>query len=168
MREFELKPIDRDAVPAALEKAAWYRALNEPLEAESICRDVLGVDPDNQEAIRTLLLALTDEFPRGARGHRESLDLARRFTGEYERHYYAGIVLERRAKAQHQQGAPGAGHAAYAILRDAMMEYEQAEALKPHGNADAILRWNACVRFLQMHPDLIPAPVLASHPVELE
>ena len=60
MQTFDLKPIHQHAVPAALEKAAWYRALHEPLEAESICRDVLAVDPGNQEAIRTLLLALTE------------------------------------------------------------------------------------------------------------
>ena len=45
---FELKPLSREAFPAALEKAERYRLLNEPLEAESICRDILAVDPDNQ------------------------------------------------------------------------------------------------------------------------
>jgi tetratricopeptide (TPR) repeat protein len=168
MRTFELKPIHKDAVPAALEKAAWYRALHEPLEAESICRDVLAVDPGNQEAIRTLLLALTDQFARAAKSHREALELAERFEGEYERKYYAGIVLERRAKAQHQQGTPGAGHAAYEGILKAMARYEEAERLRPRGNDDAILRWNACARFLQMHPDVVPGPALASHPVELE
>jgi tetratricopeptide (TPR) repeat protein len=168
MQTFDLKPIHQDAVPAALEKAAWYRALHEPLEAESICRDVLAVDPGNQEAIRTLLLALTDQFGRATRGHREALELAGRFEGEYERKYYAGIVLERLAKAQHQQPTPGAGHAAYEGILRAMAHYEEAERIRPHGNDDAILRWNACARFLQMHPDVSPAPALASHPVELE
>ena len=79
MQTFDLKPIHQHAVPAALEKAVWYRALHEPLEAESICRDVLAVDPGNQEAIRTLLLALTDQFGRAIRGHREALELAGRF-----------------------------------------------------------------------------------------
>ena len=59
---FELKPLSREAVPAALEKAMRYRLLNEPGEAESICHDVLHVDPGNQQAIVTLLLALTDRF----------------------------------------------------------------------------------------------------------
>ena len=48
---FELKPLSLEGVPAALEKAMRYRLLNEPGEAESICHDVLGVDPDNQEAL---------------------------------------------------------------------------------------------------------------------
>jgi tetratricopeptide (TPR) repeat protein len=168
MRTFDLKPIHRDAVPAALEKAAWYRALDEPLEAESICRDVLAVDPGNQEAIRTLLLALTDQFARATRSHREALELAGQFAGEYERKYYAGIVLERLAKAQHQQPTPGAGHAAYEGILRAMARYEEAERIRPHGNDDAILRWNACARFLQMHPDVSPAPALTAEPVELE
>ena len=58
----EPKLISADGIPAALEKATRYRLLSEPLQAESICRDVLAVDPDNQEATVTLLLALTDEF----------------------------------------------------------------------------------------------------------
>jgi hypothetical protein len=61
----ELKPLSKEAIPAALEKAVRYRLLNEPAEAESICLDVLQADPDNQEAIVTLLLALTDRFEKG-------------------------------------------------------------------------------------------------------
>ena len=63
---FELKTLSPEAVPAALEKAERYRLLNEPGEAESICRDALEVDPDNQEALVTLLLALTDQFDTDA------------------------------------------------------------------------------------------------------
>ena len=60
--EFALKTLSPDAVPRALEKAVRYRLLNEPGEAASICLDVLAADADNQEAIATLLLALTDQF----------------------------------------------------------------------------------------------------------
>ena len=38
-------PSSKDAVPAALAKAERYRLLNEPGEAESICLDVLQIDP---------------------------------------------------------------------------------------------------------------------------
>src|SRR6476646_9345605 len=61
----ELKQLNKDAIPAALEKAERYRLLNEPGEAESICLDILAVDPDNQRAIITLLLAFTDRFEKG-------------------------------------------------------------------------------------------------------
>src|SRR5213075_2019037 len=61
----ELKSLHKDAIPAALEKAERYRLLNEPGEAESICLDILHVDPENQEALITLLLALTDRFEKG-------------------------------------------------------------------------------------------------------
>ena len=44
---FQLKPLSREAVPAALEKAVRYRLLNEPEQAESSCLDVLLVDPKN-------------------------------------------------------------------------------------------------------------------------
>ncbi len=61
----ELKSLHKDAIPAALEKAERYRLLNEPGEAESICLDILHVDPENQQALITLLLALTDRFEKG-------------------------------------------------------------------------------------------------------
>ena len=59
---FELKSLSPDAIPAALEKAHRYRLLNEPEQAESICEDVLRLDPENQDAITSLILALTDRF----------------------------------------------------------------------------------------------------------
>jgi len=43
-----LKPITHQGIPAALEKAERYRLLNDSAAAESICLDVLDVDPKNQ------------------------------------------------------------------------------------------------------------------------
>jgi tetratricopeptide (TPR) repeat protein len=169
MSEFDPKPIHKDAVKAALEKAVWYRALNEPLEAESICRDVLAVEPENQEALATLLLALTDQFGRGLQGKvREARELAGRLASEYEREYFHGIICERRAKSQYQQGTPGRGHIAYEGLREAMGYYEKAETIRPTGNDDAILRWNACARVIMSHADIAPEPTSAREFVELE
>jgi tetratricopeptide (TPR) repeat protein len=168
MTEFEIKPIHKDAVRAALEKAVWYRALHEPLEAESICRDVLEIEPDHQEAIATLLLALTDQFARGHKSrHREARELAARLTSEYEKEYYSGIICERRAKSQYQK-TPGSGHIAYHGLRDAMAHYERAEKIRPPHNDDAILRWNACARILMSYPDMVPEPAGSSELLELE
>ena len=50
---FELKSLSPEGVDAALEKALRYRLLNEPREAESICRDIIQVDPANHEALVT-------------------------------------------------------------------------------------------------------------------
>jgi len=63
---FQLKPISKAAIGEALEKAKRYRLLNEPSLAESICLDVLEVEPENQRALVTLLLAITDQFGHGA------------------------------------------------------------------------------------------------------
>jgi tetratricopeptide (TPR) repeat protein len=156
---FELKPLSKEAIPKALEKAERYRLLNEPVEAESICRDVLRIDPENQQALITLLLALTDQVEHGIADvvgqAREALS---RLRGEYERAYYAGIICERRAKAQMLQGGPGSGYAAHAAFREAMDWYEKADSLRPPGNDDARLRWNTCVRILGRHPELRPVP----------
>ena len=154
---FELKPLSREAVPAALEKAHRYRLLNEPVEAESICRDVLAVDPENPEALVTLLLALTDQFEeRLAPAVEEARQVLARMRDEYGRRYYGGIVCERRAKAQLRRGGPHASQHAYAGLREAMEHFEQAAALRPAGNDDAILRWNTCARILMGNPHLAP------------
>ena len=58
----QLKKISKDAVPAALQKAERYRLINDPWSAESICLDVLEVDPENQQALIALLLSHTDEM----------------------------------------------------------------------------------------------------------
>ena len=46
-----LKQISKAGVAAALQKAEKYRLLNEPEQAESICRDILAVEPQNQEVL---------------------------------------------------------------------------------------------------------------------
>jgi hypothetical protein len=146
--DFELKPIRREAIPKALEKAERYRLLNEPAQAESICQDILEVDPTNQPTLITLLLALTDQFDRGSPINHPR-ELLPRLHDEYERAYYAGIICERKARAQLNQGMPGAGFTAYDLLCEAMEWYEKAEALRPPDNDDTTLRWNACVRTIR-------------------
>src|SRR5207237_4017499 len=99
--------ISKDAIPAALEKATRYRLLNEPAEAESICLDVLKADPENQEAIVTLVLALTDRFSKGyGVSDTQAKELLARIKNEYERAHYTGIFAERRAKTKLTQNTP--------------------------------------------------------------
>ena len=146
----ELKSLHKEAIPAAIEKAMRYRLLNEPAEAESICLDVLKADPENQEAIVTLLLALTDRFAKGyGVSDTQVKELLGRIRGEYERAYYAGIFAERRAKAKLMQHTPGCRFQAYDLFREAMSWFEKAEAIRPPGNDDALLRWNTCARIIE-------------------
>jgi hypothetical protein len=152
---FEIKSISREAIPRALEKAERYRLLNEPGDAESICLDILKVDPENHQALITLLLALTDQFDMRLPVSRPR-ELLPRLPGDYERAYYAGIICERKARALLKQSVPGVRFTAYDDLRDAMGWYEKAEALRPAGNDDARLRWNACARTILEH-HLVPA-----------
>jgi hypothetical protein len=160
--EFELKALSHEAIPRALAKAERYRLLNEPGEAESICRDALDADPANEDALVMLLLALTDQFDDDAAGAAAAVDAAKvaeRLRSEYDRAYYSGIIWERRAKAQLRRSAPSAGPRAYDWLRTAMSWYERAEALRPSANDDALLRWNTCARILMrreehVHPHI--------------
>src|SRR5262245_38466053 len=104
---FEPRPISKSAIPRALEKAERYRLLNEPAEAESICLDVLGVEPEHQQALVMLLLALTDRFGRTYKlSGMQPQDLLPRLHSAYDRAYYAGVIAERRAKVQLQQNHP--------------------------------------------------------------
>jgi hypothetical protein len=154
---FELKPLSPEAIPAALAKAERYRLLNESWEAESICLDILQLQPDHQDAIVTLLLALTDQFRDGAPNIvSRARELLGRMQDEYRRAYYEGIVFERRAKAVLDQHTPGSGPMVYEWLRQAMQCYERAAAVRPAGNDDALLRWNTCVRVLERRSHLAP------------
>jgi hypothetical protein len=152
----ELKQLHREAIPAALEKAERYRLLNEPGEAESICLDILAADPENQAAVITLLLALTDRFEKGyGVSDTQTKELLARIKEDYERSYYSGIVAERRAKAKLRQNTPDCRFQAFDLFHQAMQWFDQAETLRPPGNDDALLRWNTCARIIQRNK-LVP------------
>jgi hypothetical protein len=162
---FALKPISRDSLDGALAKAERYRLLNEPTEAESICRDILEVAPANREARISLILSLTDEFPRDDRAFASSIAETAILESAYDRAYYAGIAWERRAKALHDAARPGSSGRVYEWIVKALGLFEEAERLRPAGNDDSILRWNACVRFLERHKSLKPATEDVKEPI---
>ena len=166
---FEIKTLSPEAVPRALAKAERYRLLNEPSEAESICLDVLHADPDNQEALVMLLLALTDQFEASApNAVLEAMNVTERIRDDYDRTYYTGIIWERRAKAQLLRGTPGSGPRAYDWLREAMKWYERAEEIRPPVNDDARLRWNTCARLIMRDGRLVPTVDERTEPLLLE
>jgi hypothetical protein len=150
---FQLKALNAQAIPRALDRAERYRLLNEPWEAESICRDILATEPDNQAAVVALLLALTDQFG-GEHTSAEARAHLPRIRDEYQRAYYAGVISERWAKAGLRDRAPG--HVVHDWFVDALRHYDVAAALSPAGNEDAVLRWNACVRQLHKYHHLRP------------
>jgi tetratricopeptide (TPR) repeat protein len=146
--EYQLKRISSDAISEAVAKVELYRSLNEPEEAESICRDILAIEPHHQLALRLLGLALTDQFTGGGLDrYRETEGIFNELQDPYERLYYAGILYERRAKAQLTRGLPRAS--VLSLFEEALRLFAEAEKIRPTGNDDAILRWNRCVRLLQ-------------------
>jgi tetratricopeptide (TPR) repeat protein len=151
--ERQLKTISKGGIAEALAKATHYRYLNQAEEAESICRDILAVEPENQKALRLLGLAITDQFTGAVSDRRqEAQDCFEKLSSPYERAYYMGIFHERRAKAQLR-----AGHLAHSLLasfEQAMRCFEEAEKIRPAGNDDALLRWNRCARLMQGVPAL--------------
>lgn len=162
---FELKPLSPDAVPRALAKAERYRLLNEPGEAQSICLDVLATDADNQDAVRTMILALTDEFVTDHSRVHEALITVENLQDPYERSYYTGIIHERRAKALLAHDTPRSGARAHEWLRRAMRCFEEADAMRPTSNEDARLRWNACARLIARNPSIAPMVDEPSEPL---
>lgn len=146
--EYRIKRISTAGIAEAIPKAELYRSLSEPEEAESICRDILTVEPRHQLALRLLGLSLTDQFTgHGSDRYREAEEVFRQLEDPYERLYYAGILHERRAKAQLNAGQPP--YSLLALFDHALHSFAEAEKIRPAENDDAILRWNRCVRLLQ-------------------
>jgi tetratricopeptide (TPR) repeat protein len=150
--DVKLKTISKSGIGEAIAKAELYRYLNEPEEAESICRDILAADPKHMFGLRTLGLAITDQF-MGGPGDRyaEVEEIFQSLADPYERLYYTGLLCERRVKAQLRTGR--APHTLLPLLEKALQCFAEAEQIRPPGNDDAILRWNRCVRLLQSQPD---------------
>ena len=147
----QLKSISKESIPVALEKAERYRLLNEPQLAQSICLDVLESDPQNAKAIINLILSITDEFASSSSDVNQAQQLLPRLQNDYDKNYYAGIIRERHGMAILNGKISGGHFDAYDWLNEAMAFYEKAEALRPHGNDDAILRWNTCARLIMSH-----------------
>lgn len=157
--QFKLKPISKEAVPRAIQKAERYRLINQSWAAESICRDVLEIDPTNQQVLVMLVLALTDQLADGHASLMKAVhETLPRITDPYQRAYYTGIASERSGQAHLHRGEMGSGGMAYDALREAMSWYEKAEAIRPAGNDDSILRWNTCARLIASHSH-ITAPI---------
>src|SRR5712672_4281122 len=139
--EYRIKRISTAGIPEAISKAELYRSLNEPEEAESICRDILAVEPEHQLALRLLGLAITDQFCGDASDRSSEFEhLFENLVERYERLYYTGLLHERRAKAQMHVGR--SPHSLTPLFEEAMRCFVEAESIRPPGNDDALLRWN--------------------------
>ncbi len=143
--EFELKRLSEDHVGSAIERAEHYRLLNAPEQAESICLDVLEIEPESQKAIALLILSMTDQFgSRKSAPATEVRKLLKRLTGKYDQAYYAGLIHEREGNALLDRGPSRIF--AYDAYRSAMTCFEKADELSEESNNDPILRWNSCAR----------------------
>jgi len=162
--DYQLKAISKSGIAEALAKVELYRYLNEPEESESICRDILAVDPSQQLALRLLGLSLTDQFTGDSCDrYREVEEIFAGLADRYEQHYYTGLYYERRAKAQLRSGQ--SPHVVFPLFERALHSFGEAEKIRPAGNDDAILRWNRCVRLLQT-PSMVWEEQLATYDAE--
>ena len=157
----ELKKISKSGIEEALSKVELYRYLNEPEEAESICRDILLAEPNHQLGLRMLGLTITDQFMgQGSDRYAEAEKLFQSLADPYERVYYTGLLYERRVKARLSAGRQA--HTLLPLLEQALHCFEEAEKIRPRDNDDAILRWNRCVRLLQSRSDFALESEVAS------
>src|SRR5258707_15497184 len=107
--DLKLKTISKSGIAEAITKAELYRYLNEPEEAESICRDILAADPKHMLGLRTLGLAITDQFTGGpADRYAEGDAIFQGLADADERLYYSGLLCERPVEGQLRGG--GAPH----------------------------------------------------------
>ena len=63
--DLKLKTISKSGIAEAIAKAELYRYLNEPEEAESICRDILAADPKHMLGLRSPRRCLGDALNAG-------------------------------------------------------------------------------------------------------
>jgi len=163
----ELRTIAAASIPRALEKALRYRLLNEPEEAESICLDVLAVEPTHEKAMVQLVLALSDQLDQQpAKLFGRAMEVIGRLSSEYQRAYYSSLLCERRANAHRKQRGPGTAGVAYEWYRKALDGYARAIELREPGNDDAILRWNGCARIImrnKLEPREMAADFFGDH-----
>ncbi len=147
--ELELKQIHQDAIEQALEKAKQYRALQEPEIAESICLDMLQIDPVNQAVLVVYILSLLDQIPHPDKKiELKSIErIIDKLETRYQRYYYSGLLHERMARYMITQTM---SHSfAYDYFYQALRCYEEAEKISPPHNEEAILRWNSCIRTIK-------------------
>ncbi len=138
-------PLTKDVVAKALERAEHYRLLNEPAQAESICRDIVAVDPANEQAWVYLLLSLTDQFPEDmSHAYDEANAALENIKDPYKNVYYQGIIYERWGRAHWLQRR--GIQAVQSWINKAMQCYSKARELAPAGDPDPTLRWNTCAR----------------------
>ncbi len=141
--------IHQDTIGAVLDKARQYRSLLEPELAISICLDVFAVDENNQDALVIYILAMTDLYNHAnAKVCPQTINESiAKLTSEFERTYYTGITLERKARALLKNAMSRSF--AYNLFIQAIKIYDQAQQIAPKQRDDAILRYNACVRTIK-------------------
>ncbi len=147
--ELKLHDIRISAVKKALKKAKQYRSLLEPEIAESICLDVLNVDPENQGVMIVYILALLDQISRTENQTQiKTIEhTIEKLSSQYQRYYYTGLLSERRARHLLTQAM---SHSfAYDYFIEALESYQQAVERCPEKNDEALLRWNSCIRTIE-------------------
>lgn len=144
--ELKLHDIHADSIELALDKARQYRSLLEPEIAESICLDILNIDPDNQPALVVYILALSDQLHHaGKKTQVQAIEMAiQKLQSRYQQFYYTGLLHERRARFMLTQSM--ARVFAYDYFIEALQFYQKAEKIRPEHNDESILRWNSCIR----------------------
>jgi tetratricopeptide (TPR) repeat protein len=135
---YELKKLADKNLGAAITLAKHYRDLNQPDEAESICRDVLEVAPDDVDALRTLGLTLTDRFPTAWMSlFEEACSTFKKLPSEYT---------------------------ARPACEEAIVKFEEASALAAKDDPAPILHYNRCVRALTTNPEIARASTVPQQP----
>jgi tetratricopeptide (TPR) repeat protein len=164
----QLKPLSKESIPNALKRAEHYRLLNQPWQAESICRDILLIDPGHKTALLNLILAITDQFGTNtSSSDTEARELCAQLDNEYQELYYEGLIEERLGKAALKRATPRARYIAYEFYHNALTLYEKAQKIHPEDNEESLLRWNACARTM-VEFNIEPSPSEDGAPTLLE
>ena len=143
--EYRVKRISTAGIAEAIAKAELYRSLSEPEEAESICRDILTIEPQHQLALRLLGLPDRSVHRSWVRSYREAEEIFQQLN---DRMNGTTTLGSRTSDARKRSSKPGNCLLTVQALRTGSY-LSQRLRNSPAENDDAILRWNRCVRLLQ-------------------
>lgn len=153
-----LKTFKSDDVEAAMAAARTCWAELQIEDTESICQDVLSLDPTNQEAVELLFRSRVSLLSKGLpRGVERAQELVPQFDGDFEKAFFSGLLRENQARYLLDRRGRQASSVAYNWFRHAMDDFEEANR-QDSTRIEATLHWNACLRTLQANPHCAPNP----------
>ena len=150
-----LESADLDAALAAAQ-ASWAELRAE--ETESICLDILELDPNHRSTLDLLLRCRIELLKKGLpQSVARAQELIPQLDSDFDQAFYSGMIREAQARYLLEKRGRATSGVAYSWFRHAMDDFAAASNLDA-GRVEPKLHWNACLRTLENNPQCVPPP----------